>query len=447
MEPKVVFLLFGISLLFAMTACTLNPQPAHVEILHGKNGYELLVEGKPFMVKGVGSNAIDPARFEILAEIGGNTIRTWGADQADTLLALAAKHDLMVALGIYLGQELHGFDYTDEQAVANQLAKSKAIVDRYKDHPNLLCWVAGNELNLAFDEAGQLRLVHPNTYRSLQELVTYIHEVDPHHPVTTTMAGYDSAHIALVQEHCPDLDLLSFQVYGALYNIQSDLQTLGFTDPYFITEYGPMGHWEQPTTSWGREIEEPSSLKAQGFRMRMERGFAPDSPRQNLGGFAFLWGQKQERTPTWYGMFLADGSRTETMEELQQFWTGKYPEIRAPKVKGLLINQQEARQNIRLQPNTQARASLTYEIVNSEPRIRWELRKEVTQRSEGGAFEQTPDSVPLTYESSNGGSIFFQTPEVSGAYRLFVYVYNETGQAGYANIPFYVGEFPEEVSK
>jgi len=43
----------------------------------------------------------------------------------------------------------------------------------------------------------------------------------------------------------------------------------------------------------------------------------------------FSLGQKQERTPTWYGMFLSSGEATETVDVMEYIWTGRWPEIRA----------------------------------------------------------------------------------------------------------------------
>lgn len=436
----ILFLLSVFCLLSACTSSTSPQEPVHVSVVQEQGQYRLRVDGLPFTVKGVGMDTPSPGSIEKLVQTGGNAIRTWSTRHADSIFPLAEKHDIMVALGLPLGQELHGFDYQDAAAVAKQLEEIKQTVNRYKDHPNLLCWVAGNELNLLFDELGQLKQVSPETYLALGEIVDYIHEVDPHHPVTTTFAGYNPDHIALARKHCPQLDILSFQVYGALYSIHDDLAKMGFTDPYFITEYGPMGHWERPTTAWGREIEEASHPKAVGFRTRMEHGFAPDTLSQNLGGFAFLWGQKQERTPTWYGMFLASGKATEVVDELQHFWTGAYPAHRAPQVNGIRLEGALATDNVYLQPGQEVTANLDLPTGTADSvSYRWEVLAEVGERSQGGAFEQEPDKIPVNILQKNPRQILFTAPSRTGEYRLFAYIYDGKGKAGYANFPFYVG--------
>lgn len=57
-------------------------------------------------------------------------------------------------------------------------------------------------------------------------------------------------------ERAPQIDFLSFQIYGELENLHKNVNEAGISKPYMVTEYGPTGHWEMPATSWGREIEE-----------------------------------------------------------------------------------------------------------------------------------------------------------------------------------------------
>ena len=123
--------------------------------------------------------------------------------------------------------------------------------------------------------------MQPETYIALNDIVDYIHSVDPHHPVTTTFAGANKTHIDLALKHCPNLDFIGIQVYGDLIAIPAIIKKEKINMPFMITEFGPRGHWEMPSTEWGREIEETSAPKAAGMMDRIQKGIVQDSSGLN----------------------------------------------------------------------------------------------------------------------------------------------------------------------
>ncbi|NCF20391.1 MAG: hypothetical protein GWP63_19315 [Haliea sp.] len=56
----------------------------------------------------------------------------------------------------------------------------------------------------------------------------------------------------------------------------------------------------------------------------------------------------------------------------------------------------------------------------------------------GGDPETVPEIISTAIEDQEDGNIVLEAPDETGAYRLFAYVYNSTGLAGHANIPFFV---------
>ena len=411
---------------------------AKVEIRKSTNKFQLYVDNEPFEIKGAGIRFEEGKNYQSLKEAGANSFRTWSARQEE--LDSAAKYGFMVALGLDIQKELHHFDYDDEAAVQKQLERLKKQVDQFKNHPNLLCWVAGNELNLLFDEDGGLKLVNPKTYTALKELVDYIHEVDPDHPVTTTFAGPNKKHIEFALTHCPDLDFLSIQVYGDLGNMsQLVADNLTFGKPYMITEYGATGHWEMPETTWGREIEEPDAVKARGLEDRIHKGIVNENSGLQIGNYVFYWGQKQERTPTWYGMFNKSGEAQSRVDVMTKFWTGAYPKNRAPLVEWILLNDKQAEEHIYLSPGQLCEAKIEVSDPNQDSlRTEWIVLEEVVTRSQGGAFEQEPPTVSIEIMEQGVDYIKFKAPTGSNDYRLFAYTYDGKGKVGNANIPFYV---------
>lgn len=438
MPTKSVYL---ITLLLSLFSCTSekkdNPlqKASFVKVVETNGKYDLTVNGEIFKVKGIGGSG----NYKLLSESGGNSIRTWGTKNLDVMLDSAAKYDLMIAVGLDIEKELHGFDYNDEDAVKEQIERLKKEVLEFKDHPNVLCWVAGNEMNLLFNEEGGLKLVNPKTYTALAELVDFIHEVDPNHPVTTTFAGVMKTHIDLALTHCPNLDFISVQVYRDLEKIPGLVSTGVLDRPFMITEYGPIGHWEQPSTAWGREIEETSAEKAKSLTERIRIGIDEETSGLNIGTYAFLWGQKQERTPTWYGMFNKSGEATARVDVMTRYWTGDNPKNRAPLTDSLVLDGRRAEESVYLKNGEFYEANVfVRDLDGDELRYEWTLMKEVVEKSDGGAFEKEPATITLNVKESQGGKIIFQCPSETGDYRLFSYVNDGKGKVGNANFPFYV---------
>ncbi len=437
---SLLFFVLSVSFCFGQTTSTgdATPGPADVKIKKVDGAFGVYVDGKRFDPKGVG---LEGGYYQELAEAGGNSFRTWRCDRADEELAEAAKHGFMILMGLDIGKELHGFDYNDDKAVAEQFERIKKTVNKYKDHPNVLAWAAGNELNLLFDEKGGLKLVNPKTYKALSDIVDYIHEVDPHHPVTTTFAGMMKDHVEHALKEVPQLDFLSYQVYGGVGEIAKSVKDAGIDRPYMVTEFGPLGHWETPSTEWGREIEEPGAVKARAFAKRMTKGIVESNDGLLIGSYAFLWGQKQERTPTWYGFFHADGSQTARLDELSRLWTGKYPDNRAPLLESISLDEKAPKDNIYLKPGKTYSATITVSDPDNDPlNTKWTVMNEVGEKSEGGAHEATPEEIEFKIIESSVDKITFVAPSKNGDFRLFAYVYDGKGKVGDANVPFFVKE-------
>ena len=406
--------------------------PSKVEIKDIDGKYNFYVNGELFMLKGAGGGN----NLSALHDAGGNSLRTWGSRNGKQLLDSAYKYDIMIAMGLGMGQELHGFDYNDTAAVGKQYRRNIATIEELKNHPNLLCWVIGNELNLS---PYQGKPVNPKVYDAVKDIVDYIHKNDPNHPATTPMAGVPKDQVKVALERCPNLDFISVQVYGGLASMGEQIKSAGITIPFAITEYGPIGHWERPRTVWGREIEETSAEKASGLYARIQNGIVNDTTGLCLGGYAFLWGQKQERTPTWYGMFQKTGEATAIVDELTRYWTGKYPETRAPKLDSMKINNKKATDNIYLKPGKEFTATVFVTDPNGEElTYEWELMKEVEVRSQGGAHEDEPGTIQIETISDSNGELRFFSPKEKGEYRLFSYVFNSKNKVGTANVPFMV---------
>src|SRR5688572_30106716 len=126
-----------------LTSVAANAQAIKTEVVRGTDGkWQLLRDGHPYLIKGAGGSA----SRELLKEIGGNSFRTWGADNLDAQLDEAHRLGLSVCVGIWLGQERSGFSYSDPAQVKRQFDMAQRTIEKYKDHPAVLMWGLGNEM-------------------------------------------------------------------------------------------------------------------------------------------------------------------------------------------------------------------------------------------------------------------------------------------------------------
>ena len=410
---------------FAGHAVTRNGKVQKVEIRKTATGYTFIRNGQPYFVKGAGGTS----ETEALKVAGGNSFRTWGTSNGAAHLDQAEKLGLTVTMGLDVARERHGFNYDDATAVKKQLEKLREEVRKYKDHSALLAWGIGNELNLDYK--------NPKVWEAVNDIAKMIHEEDPNHPATTMLAGINQKEIDHIKAKCPALDFLSVQVYGGLAKVPQQLQTTGWNGPYLVTEWGPTGHWECPKTSWGAPVEETSTEKAQVYKTRYEASILKD--KNCLGSYVFLWGQKQERTPTWYGLFTEAGETTEVFDVMQYEWSGKWPQNRAPSISSLKIDGKSARSSIHLNPQEKYLIALSVsDPDNDKLTVRWELLPEATDLGQGGDKESRPVAIPDMVMASSLTSAMLTVPTNLGAYRLFVYVSDGHNHVATANIPFFV---------
>jgi hypothetical protein len=405
--------------------------PAKVEIRKMGDRYQLFVDGEPFTVKGAG---LEFGSQEKLAEHGGNSFRTWrtenGQASGQQVLDRALTNGLYVTMGLEISRERHGFNYDDPAAVARQLAEVRAEVLKYRNHPALILWGIGNELNL--------NATNPKVWDAVNEISRMIHQVDTNHLTLTMLAGIGPDLVRQIKARAPDLDLLGIQMYADIVNLPRYLRETGWTGPYLVTEWGATGHWEVGKTQWGAPLENDSTTKADFYRKRFETAIRPDE-RQCLGSYVFLWGQKQERTPTWYGVFLESGEETAPVDVMHYLWNNAWPANRSPRLEGAWLNDKTGAQNIHVKPGQTCSAKVKVRDEDQDPlTYRWEIMEESTDLKTGGDVESKPKTLAGLVQNPEKSEVTVKAPDRPGAYRLFVYAFDGHGHAAHANIPFYV---------
>jgi hypothetical protein len=347
----------------------------------------------------------------------------------------AHAHGISVAVCLDMQKERHGFDYDDARAVADQLELFRQQVLELKDHPALLFWIIGNELNLEY--------ANPRVYDAVNDIASMIHEVDPYHPATTATAGIDVELAREIRDRAPALDFISVQVYGGLFDLTSELEKIGWDMPLAITEWGTIGHWEVDQTEWGAPIELNSREKAELYEKGHREVLEP-LQGQLIASYAFLWAHKQERTATWYGMFTDRLERTASIDVMHRLWNGRWPEDRSPSIRELSLNDLTAQDSVRLKLGSDSVAyAPTTDEWPDELSYRWSVMPESTATQLGGDAEVAPSELKNLVTDLGDGRALLRAPDQPGAYRLYVYVQDRMGAAAHANLPFYVEEEQE----
>ena len=129
-------------------------------------------------------------------------------------------------------------DWGDEQMVLEQKQRVLETVRELKDHPAVMFWAVGNELDWIPPGIPH----HPKLWQRLNELAVEIHKIDPNHPVMTVIGtGSYEQKIREIAEQCKDMDLLGINAYGDLAGV-ADLTRRHWPKPYVVAEWGPTGH-------------------------------------------------------------------------------------------------------------------------------------------------------------------------------------------------------------
>jgi len=408
---------------FALSAGVSLADPVTVELRQVDGNWQLLRGGEPYRIRGAGGDG----PLDRLAAAGANSVRTWSGDNVGPLLDEAYALGMTVTVGIWLEHERHGFDYSNKGQVRQQLEEARETVLRYKDHPALLLWGVGNEMEVP--ESGD----DPRIWAAVNDVAAMIKELDPYHPTMTVTADIGGGRIDMVHNHTPAIDIHGINSYGGAPSVAERMREGGATKPYVITEFGPAGPWEVPTTDWGAPYEQTSTQKAEFYRQSYQRAVL-DNPGMALGAYAFLWGAKMEATATWFGMMLDDGSRLGQLDVMSELWSGEVPGDLAPTIEPVTVDTATA-----IDPGTEIVA--TTSVVDPEGEqvsLRWVLRPESGDYVTGGDFRPAPKDIEGAVLETAGGTAKVRMPDDPGAYRLFAYARDTAGNAATANIPLLV---------
>ena len=441
MPARLTTLLPSATALLCALLAPINPMGpaahgAEVRIQRSDDGrFTLLRDGKPYFIRGAGGSS----HLALLREHGGNSIRTWGVEALEQkvdgkpLLDRCAELGITVSLGLWVAHERHGFNYADPAQIRRQRDDIRAAVRKYRSHPALLLWGLGNEMEGPTSDGRA-----PHIWQELNALAAIVKAEDPAHPVMTVIASAAATKVQGILAHYPNIDVLGVNAYASAPGVAAAVKAAGWKKPFVLAEFGPPGHWETPKTKWGAAIEPSSREKAASY-FSTQQLLTEEAADIALGSYCFVWGQKQEFTSTWYGMFLKSGEKLPQVDAMSRAWTGKWPANRCPRVAQL---QSELRDAV-VVPGSLSTIRAEATDPDGDP-LRWEwiVTAESTDVRVGGDKESEPPTFPDSIVQSEPGQAVIRAPKQPGNYRLFLLVRDGKGAASADNFPFRVEARP-----
>ena len=396
-----------------------------VKIEGGEGSWRLTLNGKPYFIKGGGGGGSKA----LLKDIGGNSFRTWGAGRAKAELDEAKKYGQTVMLGFWLGHHNHGFSYLDKAALEKTEREVLETVAQIKDHPALLCYALGNEMELGEPNPKEM-------WQFINRLAKKVKAADPNHPVGTVVADMWKDKADAIIAYAPELQYMGLNSYGGALTVGKRWRELGGKIPYILTEYGPMGAGECGKAPNGLPLEWTSTRKAEWYRDVYQKTILEEKDKWCLGGYVFTWGHKNEVSPTWFGTMLPDGTKLEVVATLAKFWGGKVAN-RCPRIEEVKVSKDAPAEGEVIEASVAAK-----DLDGDKLKWQWTLIDEASYYGEAGlglAMPQGWDEAIVAGQGTN--KVKVKLPG-GGKYRLYAYCFDGKGNAAYANWPL-VGKGPK----
>lgn len=433
MSKFLPFLYFILSI-FCHFSCS-SPNNGNISktvyIKDSPEGYQLMRNGKPFFVKGASGSTF----LTELVNSGGNTVRIYDTTNLKPRLDELHRLGLAAIIDIYLPKYKGEKDtfYSNSKSTEQLAQHLKKFIEKYKEHPSVLVWMLGNEIYSP-------NLFSNDFIKVYNKLLTIIHTNDPNHPVSTSVSSSGLKKVLGMLFKSPELDFISVNNFGSLHEFEANKDILFFwKKPYLISEWGIHGPWEANQTKWAAPIEPTSTEKAVQYKNSYLKYIEPIEDKRFLGSLVFYWGQKQERTHTWFSLFSRDGNKTQGVYEMSKIWNKGADKFEGPMLHGITLNGKKANENILLNPGERAVAQLS--VMNMKHADKWKVRWEIIAENwltYPNQMETEPETLPNLFLKTDQKESVFITPENMGPYRIFVEAEDGNGYVATANIPFYI---------
>ena len=313
------------------------------KLVKHKNGdWQMVVEGKPFMIKGI---TYDPTKigespdkgtmenwttqdtnnngiidspyetwidanknnvqdedepivgdFQLMKEMGVNCIRLYKQPferNKELLRKMHQEHGIYVVIGDFLGKYAlgsgasweEGTDYDNPEHKENMLNSVRKMVEDFKDEPYIIMWLLGNEnvygLGCNADKKPE------SFFKFANEAAKLIKSLDPQNRPVGIASG-DTLHLEVFAEHCPDIDVFGTNCYRGkqgFLDLWDEVKRIA-DRAVMITEYGA------PSFAEGYTLQEGEDYQAEYFTNcwnDVHYNSSGYGAGVAVGGFTFEW--------------------------------------------------------------------------------------------------------------------------------------------------------------
>jgi hypothetical protein len=352
---RIIFFLAALVVSVAFIASRTCRDKSTVYIKKLKNShYQLMVKGRPYIVKGVCYNPISigwGAEYDwwsnpnkpwsvdgkLMQEMGVNTIRLYQAHEKSdevrrVIRDLYERYGIRTILGHWMGLWEYPCPFYANKVFRDKMKKQVLeMVNLYKDEPGILLWVLGNENNYSCfgrlnswssdeidkepDPQKRNYLRARIYYSFVNELAKEIHKVDPRHPVA--LGNGELIGLDIANEVCPDIDLVSCIIYrGRTFgNLFHSLRRT-FDRPVLLSEFGA-DSYDAYLKSEDQDMQ-AFFLESQWCQIYQNLANAKKGAGNCLGGTIFEW------TDEWWKHreYVPEGWK---VHDTESFWSnGSY---------------------------------------------------------------------------------------------------------------------------
>ncbi len=339
-KQSILYSVIILSLFLMGMSAKINPR---VYIKQFKNGhYQLIVNKKPYLIKGVCYNPIPIGETynydwwsnqykpwlvdgKLMKAMGVNTVRFYQpGENPDAVKAvikdLYEQYGIRSVMGHWLGFWEYPCPFYGDKAFQDKVRKEVLeMVNAYKDEPGILMWVLGNENNYSC-----LNLVHPWSndeidkepdpqkqknmrariyYSFVNDLAKEIHAIDPHHPVA--LGNGELIGLEVANEVCREVDLVACIIYrGKTFGNLFNSLKLTFDKPLFLSEFGADCY-----DAFAKKEDQNMQaffMESQWRQIYLNVAKSPEGPGNCIGGTMFEWNDEwwkhNEYSPDGWGV-------------------------------------------------------------------------------------------------------------------------------------------------